>query len=372
MSEQVSLWAPVVVGRTFHSDTWWRAQPTDLDAEWRGRLWQAVLGRGQAHRLQEGSRFLLARSREGRVFVAVAAMTAEFAAEYGADVAGRPLHGLVGWLSQGAVRPEEIPALGRLAVAGRAVAGEEFASRMRDIWKAPDGFAMTRPVTSEYGPAPWAGEPGPGEGVPEPYRPDGHVAAWPAERAGKLWSALAASAGPYTLVVGWPSAGAADLSVLTHLTAADIAAETALRVPEPPRARPVEPPAPAPGGRGSASGEREGEAGETGETRPFPGRWLKVGAAGAAVAFLLLPLPPTVKIAVGSGVIAVVVLTYPLIRRLKDLLAGLRGGADRPVTRPAGGTPSGARPSPGARTPAADRWTVRPRRSPARDTEELI
>lgn len=369
MSDPATLWAPVVVGRTYHSDTWWRAQPGDLDEAWRARLWRAVLGRGQAHRLQEGARFLLARNRAGRVFVAVADMTANFHAEFGADRAGRPLQGMVGWLSDRPPRPAEIPRLDWLTGEGRGAAAEEFARRLGNVWTAPDGHALSRPVPSEYGPAPWPADAGDrAEAPPPPRRSAGDVLAYPADQAAAVWAALAVAAEPYpepyTLVTGWPSAGTADLAALTHLTAAGLTAETRLRVPDAPPEHRTAPPVTGRSDRARPDGARP-----VADGRAAPSRRVGIVAVvvGGVIVLLLLPLPVFVKLA-AAGASVLLFVAYTLIRngcaRLRALVDGTDGG---PAPRPATGAPSGARP------PADHRWTVRPRGTPTpADPEELL
>ncbi|MEV5414298.1 hypothetical protein AB0K60_36365 [Thermopolyspora sp. NPDC052614] len=359
MSDDRTGWAPVVVSRTHLSDTWWRAQPVDLNGEWRIRLWRAVLGRGQAHRLQEGSRFLLARNREGRVLVAVADMTGKFVPEFAADRVGRALHGMVGWLSEGPPAAAEIPALAWLRTEGRRVAAECFSEFVRDVWMARDDLSMGRPRTSEYGPAPWpAAETG--EAPPPPAWREGHVTALPEERAETLWAALASTGEPYVVVTGWPAAHMADLSMLTHLTAATVTAETHLPVPakEDPRQRSS---GTTESGeeRGRASGRSTAEQarGEVTRRNAIP-TGVKV-AAGCGALCLLVPGPALVKVVIAGGAFVVALTAHRLIG---DAHARLRAFKDatRPIPQPFAGTAPGLHQEPKRRKAAAP------------DTEELL
>lgn len=210
----MTLWAPVVYGRTATSDTWWRAVPEGLDQHgWLGIVTYSALAAGRE--LKTRPRFLLAQNAAHRI-VGVACQARDLS-DTMRSAGSRELFCFVGWATSRTEQPaqDDTPALQELERGYRDWAALVYAQIMSEIWDAP-GTASLPPVTTEPEEPVW---PPPVRRVkPGPTPPSGPWAekAWP-----EVWAAAAAACEPLTCVIGWQHISSARFEDATHIGVAD-------------------------------------------------------------------------------------------------------------------------------------------------------
>ena len=207
-------WSPILWGRTFHSDQWWRAVPDALTtAQLRGLVEKATVS-GIA--LDE-PRYLLAR-RYGHWIVGVACNSKDLSDSMNTDRKSRVVNTFVGWVSP--VGGERPPQLAALAAKYTDWAGPIYRDGMGHDWELPDD-ALKTPRHTSAAAAPWGPQAGPRPAA------DGRHAVGLTTRAGvvelfpttdrdRTWAAGLDSVDPFVLVVGWPRQRSMPLPYLTH------------------------------------------------------------------------------------------------------------------------------------------------------------
>jgi hypothetical protein len=217
----VEAWSPIVYGRTFRADSWWRAVPDGLPyQDWLGMLVSAMISGGD--RLDK-PRFLLARLNSYWI-TGVACMAAELSEEFTSD-GHRPLYTFVGWSAPSGTESTP-PALGQLRAHYREWAGplyvewvgldwDEHASRvrephpsipLREPWPQPGDPAVDDAYQIGVSPA----------GQPGLSARRGEIELWPAADAERLWQAGLRAQRPFVLAVGWAGVQYVPRSTLTH------------------------------------------------------------------------------------------------------------------------------------------------------------
>lgn len=208
----MTLWAPVVYGRTAASDSWWQAVPDGLSSGgWLGTVVHSAYFR--ARELRERPRFLLAQDHSRRI-VGVACRAATLDATMGSD-GHRELFCFVGWVADRSA--DTTPAAPRFEDLCRDYArwaGSVYTRLMAPIWHEPparnSGPKATLPEEVRW---PSATGNGPGPRIDDGVWPE---ASWPA-----LWDGLRTAAEPFTCVIGWQHMTTARFEDATHLGVAD-------------------------------------------------------------------------------------------------------------------------------------------------------
>jgi hypothetical protein len=303
----MTLWAPVVYGRTPTSDTWWRAVPEGLNQHgWLSTVVHSALGAGGE--LKQRPRFLFAQDEKHRI-VGVACQASDLS-DTMRSIGSRDLFCFIGWVASRTGRSGPIaPEFEELERSYRDWAAPVYARILAEPWHAPP-TAYSPPVTTRPERPVWpppARQPEPGE---TPEKGPWAEQAWPS-----IWAAAQAAREPLTCVIGWQWMNSARFENATHIGVADAAPRSLPEVqyaeqsvtpepepePQPVPARPIplrqiepepvltelEPltlismPATASGATSSAGRSRQ----KRGPTWP----WLAVAAAaGAAVAGVLV------------------------------------------------------------------------------------
>lgn len=241
----MTLWAPVVYGRTATSDTWWRAVPEGLDQQgWLGIVTYSALAGGRE--LKQRPRFLLAQNAAHRI-VGVACPAGDLS-DTMRSVGSRELFCFVGWAASRTeqAEPDDTPGLRELEHGYRNWAGLVYAQIMSGTWDAP-ATASLPPVTTQPEEPVWA--PPVRRAKPGPTPPSGPWAekAWP-----EVWAAAAAASEPLTCVIGWQHISSARFEDATHIGVADapfrppptVEYEDSSALPGPTRSLELRPPQP--------------------------------------------------------------------------------------------------------------------------------
>lgn len=209
----MTLWAPVVYGRTPTSDTWWRAVPEGLNQHgWLATVIDSAIAAGRE--LKERPRFLLAQDSANRI-VGVACQASDLS-DTMRSVGSRELYCFVGWVASCAGQEQPIaPEFKDLERDYRAWAAPVYEQMLAEPWRAPP-TAYLPPVSTQPQQAVW---PAP-ERQPKPGPPPGTgpwaEQAWPA-----LWAAALATSEPLTCVIGWEHKSTALYEDATHIGVAD-------------------------------------------------------------------------------------------------------------------------------------------------------
>ncbi|WP_328708425.1 hypothetical protein [Microbispora hainanensis] len=285
----MTMWTPVVYGRTHRADRWWRALPAGISpngwiadavnaavAGGRGLRWPEAVSEaaGETSR-PEGSRlegrYLLARrvnggdgmNRANGVLMGVACYARALSQEMHTDEASRELYCFVGWWGTPQT-PSDIPSFAALTENCERWAGDVYQTYFEQVWKEHPARVHTQESVPET--APWAQDDPVADGLvespasapevtPPPLLGVGpagftsrkdEVLLYPASHAERLWDEGRRTKVPFTLVTGWDASAQALLRPVTHLCAADI--HEPRTVPAPVIAQPP-PPSPKPGGR---------------------------------------------------------------------------------------------------------------------------
>ncbi|MFF3674444.1 hypothetical protein ACFYYS_10700 [Streptomyces sp. NPDC002120] len=246
-------WSPVVYGRTYRIDRWWRALPDGATPG--GPLGRTVLALvAGGTRLDVAPRFVLYRSTHG-VLVGVACQVPLLGPDMAHDEHGRPLYGFVGWHHPDRTAAHDLPSLGELEASFRQWAGATYRDWAAPVWDvALASDAVTLPSAAAA--APWGERGRPADpGAARHWLPalSADVHLLPAGHAHGLWDA-ALAAGPMAdcvLTTGWQRSRDAREPGLTHACCADVTEyrrtpRTAAPAPPAPAHAPVTDPAAAP------------------------------------------------------------------------------------------------------------------------------
>jgi ADP-ribose pyrophosphatase YjhB (NUDIX family) len=217
----VEAWSPIVYGRTFRADSWWRAVPDGLPhQEWLGLLVSAMISGGD--RLDQ-PRFLLARLNSYWV-TGVACMAAELSEKFSSD-GHRSLYTFVGW-SAPASAESTPPALGQLRAHYREWAAPLYVEWVGQDWdEHASQVREPHPTTPVREPWPQPREPAAAGADQDRARPAGQpglsarrgeLELWPAADAERLWQSGLRAERPFVLAVGWPGVQYVPRSTLTH------------------------------------------------------------------------------------------------------------------------------------------------------------
>lgn len=209
----MTLWAPVVYGRTATSDTWWRAVPEDLDQYgWLGEVVHSALADGLE--LERRPRFLFAQNATHRI-VGVACQAGDLSDTMWTD-GSRKLFCFVGWVAAGTAPPEpDVPGLADLEDGYRQWAGRVYRDRLGPVWEAP-ATAFLPPASTQPESAPWR--------APARYpRPDLTLdkGAWAEDSWPVVWAAVQTTKDTVTCVIGWQRISSARFENATHIGVAD-------------------------------------------------------------------------------------------------------------------------------------------------------
>lgn len=211
----MTLWAPVVYGRTPSSDTWWRAVPEGLDQYgWLGDVVHSALSDGLE--LERRPRFLFARNATHRI-VGVACQADDLSDTMWTD-GSRKLFCFVGWAAAGTAEPEpepDVPGLADLEEGYRQWAGRVYGEVLGQVWDAP-ATEFLAPVTTRPEPAPWPTR----TRYPRPGPPPDE-GAWAQDSWSVIWAAVQAARWPVTCVIGWQRISSARFENATHIGVAD-------------------------------------------------------------------------------------------------------------------------------------------------------
>ncbi|MBX6383102.1 MAG: hypothetical protein IRZ07_09035, partial [Microbispora sp.] len=263
----MTMWTPVVYGRTHRADKWWRALPVGIMPNgWIADVVNVAVAGGHGLRRPdvvgastdetsrpEGSRvegrYLLARradrgdgvNRANGVLVGVACYARALSKEMHTDEASRELYCFVGWWGTPET-PTDIPSLAALTENCARWAGDVYQMYFEHVWKQHQ--ALVRIQESAPMIAPWArddSEAGGAVEIPAPapeatatprpllgVGPAGltpqrdKVLLYPASHSERLWDEGRRTTTPFTLVTGWVASARAPLKPVTHLCAADV------------------------------------------------------------------------------------------------------------------------------------------------------
>lgn len=210
----MTLWAPVVYGRTATSDTWWRAVPKGLDQHgWLGIVTYSALAAGRE--LKQRPRFLLAQNAAHRI-VGVACQARDLS-DTMRSAGSRELFCFVGWATSltEQLAQDDTPALQELERGYRDWAALVYTQVMSEIWDAPATASMP-PVTTVPEEAVWAP---PVRRVRPGVAPS--AGPWAEKAWPEVWAAAAAASEPLTCVIGWQHISSARFEDATHIGVAD-------------------------------------------------------------------------------------------------------------------------------------------------------
>jgi hypothetical protein len=235
--QQPGGWFPLVYGRTFSADLWWRAVPPEVTRTGReGAVVLATVGGGRG--LNDGPRFALLR-RPGRTLVGVACPAARISDDMNSD-GSRPLFCFVGWFSTS--RDPRVPSFAHIQEHWKDWAAPEYERWMKPAWTAHQSkLRDPAPTSSER--APWERD----GNLPDtpllvaavarevlPQTP-GCIRVHPSAEADLIWQAVARTTGSASLVTGWASYRDGIREGLTDVTADDVRGSAPLAVPLPQR-----------------------------------------------------------------------------------------------------------------------------------------
>jgi hypothetical protein len=305
----MTLWAPVVYGRTPTSDTWWRAIPAGLDQHgWLGIVVHSVLAAGSE--LKRRPRFLLAQDPTHRI-VGVACQAGDLS-DTMRSVGSRELFCFVGWVASrtGPSEPEA-PDFEELERGYREWAAPVYARMLAGPWDA-SATAYSEPVMTQPEQAVW----NPPARRPKPGLPPA-TGPWAEQAWPLVWAAALAAREPLTCVIGWQRMSSARFEDATHIGVADAPMRPPPRVdyaepgarPGPLKSKPLKPADPkpteevlalkAPSLSAIADNPAAGAPEKPAPTRP--------GATPTGRRSLLDRLPARIKLAVAAAVGAAVV-----------------------------------------------------------------
>jgi len=245
----MTLWSPVVYGRTHRVDRWWRAWPEQEPPQgWAGRALSDVVNGGKllvrwdGARETETPRYLLARGASG-VLVGVACRAKVLSGDMHTDLqGGRELYCFVGWFGRDP-GTTDLPSLAELSGQGIEWASRQYERFMGPVWQAHEGqFDVERTVPEE---APWKLSSHDRGQALLPLSTD-TLHYFPADGAEDLWKRAVVTRGEFALATGWQEAPHRPPEHLTHLCLADLTAPKELPKPRPkPAPAAPRPPSPA-------------------------------------------------------------------------------------------------------------------------------
>ena len=229
---QAGSWAPVIFGKTYRIDEWWRALPVGVTRD--GRTAGVIKGAIADGRIPV-PRFVLARLAAGTL-VGVACSASQFGTGMAADSFGRPLYCFVGWYS-GDQRPA-VPGLAELADGWERIVLAEYDRVMRPVWLASADEArvpaVLKPVT-----APWPVPSGqrraepPAQFASDVSAPGDTIRVYPSASAALIWQAVVDYGVQAAVVTGWERYRSALRPYLTHVCADDFTGPAPMVLPAP-------------------------------------------------------------------------------------------------------------------------------------------
>ncbi|GIE94408.1 hypothetical protein [Paractinoplanes rishiriensis] len=241
------VWQPVLYGRTYRADRWWRLRPGDMDPDWLTAAALACADGGDG--LAAGPRMLLAR-RGDAVLVGGAGRASLLSDTMNSD-GSRPLFCFAGWLTR--TSDPVLPALADLERHWVSWAAEIYGSWMPLDWKRhPSDLGV--PHESPFVAAPWsaaaAAEP-PAGPAGRPRQVRGMWVVPPSDRE-RCWYELSRFTGDFAYATAFDQIPLEFAGPLTHVGSSADVPDVAEPPADPvPAAAPAEeaspPPDPAPG-----------------------------------------------------------------------------------------------------------------------------
>ncbi len=226
-------WAPVIYGRTYRVDEWWRALPAGVARD--GRAAGVIKGAIADGRVP-APRFVLARLTVGTL-VGVVCSPSRFGTEMATDSFGRPLYCFVGWYSR---EPRvAVPGFTELTGGWERLVLAEYDRVMRPVWLASADEARV-PAVLEPDKAPWPVPSGQRlaelpASLSDVSEPGDTVRVYPSASANLVWQAVADHGVRAAVVTGWQTYRSAIRPYLTHVCADDFDGPPPLVVTIPPR-----------------------------------------------------------------------------------------------------------------------------------------
>lgn len=212
-------WQPVLYGRTWRADKWWRVRPADIDVHWLNARVIAATGGGEG--LTDAPRALMART--GNVILVGAAGRADLLSDDMNSDGNRPFYCFVGWLSRDP--NATVPTLEALQARWVDWARDVYEGWMRVDWKKhPTDLSDAH--EPPFGAAPWVGTSAELAALPAAVDAQqrasvpvggGRPMVVPAEVAGRGWFDLFASPGDFAIAGCFERPMADSARILTHI-----------------------------------------------------------------------------------------------------------------------------------------------------------
>jgi len=225
----VNTWSPVVYGRTYQVDEWWRALPAvNFASGWLGEAVLAAVAGGNGlvrypdepgATAENTPRFILARGTDGTL-VGLSCRARALSDELCQDRHGREIYCFTGWFTADPIA-RDIPELGEFKPRPDSWAAAAYVHYSAPVWRAT-AVSVQKSVPGE---APW-GQPqrefrqhGQADRLQVPAQ---QAQLYPSVMAAQLWRDGIETPRPFVLVTGWQVARHASLEQITHVCADDI------------------------------------------------------------------------------------------------------------------------------------------------------